>query len=153
MQENHDLIWTYFIVKTPTQLQLNNNSTKVGFDMKMTLHTTHHPTPPPHRNSISVISQLLLTRFTPNFKGRFLGPFWTDLYCHCDICLGNICHGDICPYEEYLICYWSDFDQTLKAGSWDHLLQIQLSWWHLSNHPATHPPTPGKFIWKPYLTK
>ena len=28
------------IVKTPTQRQLNNNSTKVGFDMKMTLHTT-----------------------------------------------------------------------------------------------------------------
>ena len=37
------------IVKTPTQRQLNNNSTKVGFDSKMTLHTTPppHPTPPP----------------------------------------------------------------------------------------------------------
>ena len=33
------------IVKTPTQRQLNNNSTKVGFDMKMTLNTTPpHPT-------------------------------------------------------------------------------------------------------------
>ena len=28
------------IVKTPTQRQLNNNSTKVGFDTKMTLQTT-----------------------------------------------------------------------------------------------------------------
>ena len=28
------------IVKTPTQRQLNNNSMKVGFDMKMTLQTT-----------------------------------------------------------------------------------------------------------------
>ena len=29
------------IVQTPTQRQLNNNSTKVGFDTKMTLQTTH----------------------------------------------------------------------------------------------------------------
>ena len=27
----------YFIVKTPTQRQLNNNSTKVGFDMNTSL--------------------------------------------------------------------------------------------------------------------
>ena len=29
-----------------------------------------------------------------------------------------------CPYQEYLSCYWPDFDQTLKEGSWDHLRQI-----------------------------
>ena len=86
----------------------------------MTVNTPHHT------NSKSVISQLLLTRFEPNFKGRFLGPYWTDLYCLCDICQGNICHGDICPYQEYLICYWSDFDQTLKVVSWDHLLQMPI---------------------------
>ena len=34
------------VVKTPTQLQFNNNSTKVGFDIKMNLHTT--PPPPSH---------------------------------------------------------------------------------------------------------
>ena len=40
---------SFSFVTTPTQPQLNLNSTKVGFDTKMTLHT-----PPPtthHRNS------------------------------------------------------------------------------------------------------
>ena len=55
--------------------------------------------------SISGISQLLLTQFLPNFKGRLLGPFLTDANCHGDICPGNICPGDICPYQEYLSCY------------------------------------------------
>ena len=36
--------------------------------------TTHHP----HKNSMLLISQLLLTRFWPNLKVRFLGPFLTD---------------------------------------------------------------------------
>ena len=71
--------------------------------------------------SISAISQLLLARFWPNFKGRFLGPFWTYPNCHNDICPGNISPCDICPYQEYLSCYWPDFDQTLKVDSWDHL--------------------------------
>ena len=47
--------------------------------------------------SISAISQLLLARFWPNFKGRFLGPFWTYPNCHNDICPGNIS-----PYWQYL---------------------------------------------------
>ena len=44
--------------------------------------------------------------------------------------------------QQYLSCYWPDFDQTLKVGSWEHLEQIptvrwylsrqHLSWWHLS---------------------
>ena len=158
----YDYLW--LIVKTPTQRQLNNNSTKVGFDTKMILHTTpqklnvrnnlscywseflskpqlnvnsttiqrklgltwkwlcippHHPTH--HRNSMSVISQLLLTRFWRNFKRRFMGLSWTDFNCHSNICPGNICPGDICPYQEYLSCYWPDFDQTLKIGSWEYL--------------------------------
>ena len=47
------------IVKTPTQ-----HNTTVGFDEKMTVQTPPHPTPPTHhRNSMSAISQLLLTRF------------------------------------------------------------------------------------------
>ena len=33
--------------------------------------------------------------------------------------------------QQYLICYWPDFDKTLKVGSWTHLEQI-LSRWHLS---------------------
>ena len=61
--------------------------------------------------------------FWQNFKHRFLGPSWTISICHSDICPGNICPCNICPYQEYLSCYWSDFDQTLKVGSWDHLWQ------------------------------
>ena len=41
-----------------------------------------------------------------------------------DICPGIICPGDICPYQEYLSCYWPDFDETLKVASWEHLEQI-----------------------------
>ena len=78
--------------------------------------------------SISAISQLLLTRFWWNFKGRFLGTSRTDSNCHRDICLGNSCPGDICPYQEYLSCYWPDFDETLKVGCWEHLEQIPTVW-------------------------
>ena len=67
--------------------------------------------------SISRISQQLLTRFWPNFKGRFLGPSLTNANCWSDICPGNICPCDICLYQEYLSCYLIDFDQTLKVGS------------------------------------
>ena len=28
---------------------------------------------------------------------------------------------DIFPYQEYLSCYWPDFDETLNVGSWEHL--------------------------------
>ena len=71
--------------------------------------------------SISGISQLLLSRFWPNFKSRFLESSWTDSNCHGDICQGNICPGNICTYREYLSCYWPDFYQTLKVDSLDHL--------------------------------
>ena len=57
-----------------------------------------------------------MTRFWPNFKSRFLGQSWTDSNYHGAICPANICPGDICPYQEYLSCYWPDFDQTLEVG-------------------------------------
>ena len=57
---------------------------------------------------MSVISRLLLTRFWPNFKNRFLGQSWTDSNCHGDICPGNICPGYICLYQQYLSCYLLD---------------------------------------------
>ena len=86
-----------------------NLNTMVGFDKKMTLQTT----PPHHTNSVLAISQLLLTRFWPNFKRRLLRTSRTDSNCYGDICPGNICSGDICPYQEYLSCCWLDFDQSL----------------------------------------
>merc|ERR1712115_361904 len=36
----------------------------------------------------------------------------------------GICPGNICPYQQYLSCYWPDFDQTLNEGSWEHIKQI-----------------------------
>ena len=65
------------------------------------------------------ISQLLLTQFWWNFKGRFLWTFRTNSNCQGDICTCNIC-----PYQEYPNCYSPDFDQTLKVGFWDHLYQM-----------------------------
>ena len=82
------------IVTTPTQPQLNS---KVGCDTKMTLIHHHHP-PPTHTNSMSAISQLLLTWFWWNFKGKCLGTSRTDSNCHCNIYPDNICPGDFWPY-------------------------------------------------------
>ena len=74
--------------------------------------------------SISAISQLLLAQFGSNFKQRVLGTYTTDYKCHHNICPGNICPCDICPYQQYLSCYWPNFDQTLSKGSWEHIGQI-----------------------------
>ena len=100
----------------------NPNSTLcyIMFDMKMTLHTT------PTVNSMSAISQLLLTHCWPNFKGMFLEPSSMDVNCFGDICPVNICPGDICPYQEYLSCYRLNFDQTLKVDSKKKLLTLIL---------------------------
>ena len=60
-------------------------------------------TPPPTTttaNSMSAISQLLLTRFWWNFKCSFLWASRTDSNYQVDICPGNICPGDICPYQD-----------------------------------------------------
>ena len=43
----------------------------------------------------------------------FLEPSLTDANCFGDIFPVNICPGDICPYQEYLSCYWPDVNQTL----------------------------------------
>ena len=74
--------------------------------------------------SISAISQLILARFGSNFKQRVLGTYTTDYNCHYAICPDNICPMDICPYQQYIICYWPNLDQTLNKGSWEHKQQI-----------------------------
>ena len=99
-----------------------NTTQRLGLTIKwLCIH--HHP-PPTHRNSMSAISQLLLTRFWWNFKGRFLWTFRTDSICQGDICPHNTCSRNICPYQEYLSCYWPDSDETLQIGSLEHLEQI-----------------------------
>ena len=108
----------------------------------MTLH--HHP-PTHHTNSMSAISQLLLARFWWNFKGSFLGASRTDSNYQVNICPGNICPGDICPHQEYLSCYWLNFDQTLKVSFkkkrgrgyiWVEILfRSNLSFWTDTFHP------------------
>ena len=65
--------------------------------------------------SIKPISKLLLTQFWPNFKVSFLGPSLADVKCHGEICSGIIWLGDICPYQQNLRCYWTNFDQTFPA--------------------------------------
>ena len=47
------------------------------------------------------ISQLLLIRFWPYFKGRILGPCLKYANCYGNICPGNICQGDICRNKQY----------------------------------------------------
>ena len=44
----------------------------------------------------------------------------------------DICPGNNCLYQEYIICYWPNLGQTLKVGSLEHLKQIPIVWWHLS---------------------
>ena len=46
------------------------------------------------------LSQLLLTWFWPNFKGRFLGQSLTDANCCGDICPGNNFFGNICHFRK-----------------------------------------------------
>ena len=82
---------------------------------------------------ISGISQLLMTQFWPNFKGRILGPCLKDADCYGDICQGNICPGDICSYMQYLSFYWSNFDQFFldhdfcgPKYSWTKLLRTHI---------------------------
>ena len=105
----------------PNSTQHKPKITLVWLDMKMTLQTTPpHPPPTPHINSMPATSQLLLTWFWWNFKYRFLGTS-TDFKCNSDICPGNICPSDIYPYQEYLSCYWPDFEKTLKEGSWEYI--------------------------------
>ena len=73
---------------------------------------------------MAAISQVLLTRVWWNFNGSFLRTFRTDSIYQVDSCPLNICSGVICTYQEYLSCYWLNFDQTLKVSSWDHLWQM-----------------------------
>ena len=94
---------------------------QLGFTRKWLYTTTTTTTTTTHRNSMSAISQLLLTRFCSNFKVRFLGTSRTNSNCYGAICPDNICLGHICPDQEYISCYWFNFYKTLKVGFWDHL--------------------------------
>ena len=75
--------------------------------------------PQTHPTTAKTQCQQVLTRFWPNFKGRLLGTSRTDSKYHV-----YICPGDICPYQEYLSCYWPDFDENLKVASWEHWEQF-----------------------------
>ena len=73
---------------------------------------------------ISVKSQLLLAQFGSNSKHRVLETYTPDCNCRHNSFPGNICPGDVCPYQQYLSCYWPNFDQTLIKESWEHLQHI-----------------------------
>ena len=57
-----------------------------------------------------ILSQLLLTQFGPNLKGRFLGQSLKDSNCYDDIFPGNIC-----PYQQCFSCYETFWNQFLGA--------------------------------------
>ena len=80
-----------FFVITPTQPQLNSTLHNKSWDW----HENTHPPPSHqhHKNSMSAISQLLLTWFLWNFKRRFLWTsrtvepnidpqYWTQYWTH-----------------------------------------------------------------------
>ena len=71
------------------------------------------PLPPPitHTNSMSAISQLLLTWFQPNFKVRFLG--WTTTITKTTTTLTTILTT---RHQQHLIYYRPDFNLALKIG-------------------------------------
>ena len=112
----------------------------------------YHPTttPPPHPTT---------TNFSATYRRARKLKFCTDAHyakliqltnCHCDICPGNICLGDICPYQEYLSSYWSNFHQTLKPFQAEHFrLSLVSSFCFLSSvkHFSTAFHLSGKVIY------
>ena len=120
------LFWLNFHHRVRAPPSHQNNIATTSTQLKRWVWHENDFSPPTttHTNSMSAISQLLLTRFWWNFKGRFLETFRTDSNCQGYICPRNICPRNICPYQEYLSCYWPDFDETLQVGSWKHLEQI-----------------------------
>jgi len=77
---------------------------------------------------MSTLSQLLLTQFGPNFKVSFLGASLTGVNCHSDFCPGNICFGDICPYQHWgSNIIWTTFCWTQTLGIQNYL-DPKLSW-------------------------
>ena len=75
--------------------------------------------------SISGTSHLILTRFWPNFKGRFIGPSLTDSKCHSEICTGNVC-----PDNFFYIMNSSDVpDPILTQFSGALIFLDQHSFW------------------------
>ena len=84
-----------------------NLNTVVGFDLKMTLHTTpHHP----QKHYVSYISAVT----DPISMKLWADSNWQD----------DICPGNIWAYQEHVSCYWPNFDQTLNIGFWEHIEQI-----------------------------
>ena len=69
-------------------------------------------------------TQLLLSRFWWNFKGRFLESSLTDANRYGGICPVNICPGNNSPNQEYACFYWLEFDQTIKVDSKKNVLKF-----------------------------
>ena len=95
----------------------------LGWVALLSKNSLHHLYTNRNRSNKLSTSLHYLSRYWPN-KGWFLGASRTDSNCNSDICPGDICPGNICPYQEYLSCYWPDFEKTLKVASWEHLEQI-----------------------------
>ena len=74
----------------------------------------------------------MLSQFNCNCNCLLELSLATDSNCHGDIRQVYISPGDICPYQEYLCCYWPDFDHTFFYPSiftlMRHSLGILILW-------------------------
>ena len=100
----------------------NPNSTLTQLKSWVWHENDFRPPPPPPpttttTNSMSLISQLFLAQFKPNFKGRFVGSTTTITTTIWRITPTTPTTQTQC--QQYISCYWPDFNQTLKAGLWD----------------------------------
>ena len=62
--------------------------------------------PPDHLSVWGSVSQLLLTRSSPNFIDRFVRPSVTADNCHGDICPCNTCPGQNALGQEIFFLIW-----------------------------------------------
>ena len=110
-------VWYPLYLLQINHLQTSNRKTSLAHYFPFTLISTRHLSKwhlsTFHLSwwflSLSAIPQLLLTQFWPNLIVSFLGPTLQDVDYH-----GNIWPGIICPYQQYLSCYCTNFDKLLK---------------------------------------
>ena len=116
-------VYCFHFCQTPTLTQLNSKQIGVRLDTVVTWNTNKL------WNLIDKPWNLTANFSATSRHARKLKFYTATHYsnliqltnCHRDICPGNICLCDICLYQEYLSSYWSDFGQTLKIESWDHV--------------------------------
>ena len=87
-----------------------------------------------HISNISAVTNPFWTKL----KSYLLGRSWTDVKYYGDIWPCNICPGDICPYQQYLLLnqFWPNFEGRFLGPFLREAIcqgnRHYLSWWYLS---------------------